>query len=215
MVRVTHEGKPLGGVTVEVRGYGQGNDGRAFFSAVTAANGAVHVMGTKPGNYWLNAELLGITAGLQCFHVAASASTKAKKRLTYEWGDLAPGVRQVAGRLVDSRPGKGGTSFWNLIHRTNVPIGAAKLKLRDALNGTVYSAESDASGHFSFGPLPNGTYVLHIPDGVEPGGRKYEAGDILFELSNTATWNTLLLSRRDAGGGSCGGWSLDVRNTQN
>ncbi len=43
--------------------------------------------------------------------------------------------------------------------------------------------------------------MLHVDGGTEANGRDYESSDLLVALGNTAKWDTLLLSRRDAGGG--------------
>lgn len=214
-VAITHQGKPLPGVSIEIRGFGGEKNDSKIFSGLTASDGKVNVGALLPGVYWLDAEYLGIFAGSQCFHVASGTTGKAKKRLTYEWGDLAPGVRQMEGRLVDSQPGQGGTPLSNLIHRVEVPIVNAKMKLQNPLTASVYTTESDEHGNFSFGQVPTGTYVLHIEGGTVTKGRDYESTDLLVALREKANSDTLLLSRRDAGAGSCGGTYLELRNAPN
>jgi hypothetical protein len=125
IVAITHEGKPLRGVAVHVIGKGVER-----FSGATMADGTVRLVGLEPGEYWLNAEFLGIGAAYECFHVNDRSSLRAKRRLTYEWGDDAPATARIAGRLVDSQVGKGGTPLWNLTHRVDVPISRAELKLQ-------------------------------------------------------------------------------------
>ena len=80
VVRVSHGDKPLQGVSVWV---GQSTEGNAnkLFSGVTAADGTVHVVDLPPGEYWLNAELLGIVAGTECFQVVPRPTRKAKKKV--------------------------------------------------------------------------------------------------------------------------------------
>ncbi|MGH9685442.1 MAG: MSCRAMM family protein [Candidatus Acidiferrales bacterium] len=211
IVKVTHGDMPLPGVSVWVAS----EEGNKLFSGTTASNGTVRVADLPPGEYWLTAELLGVIAGTQCFHISTRTTRKAKKTVSYEWGDLAPATRQIAGRLIDSQPSQGGTPLWNYLHRVNVPISEARLKLHDPLTGAVYSAISDADGHFLFGGIPNGTYVLHIEKGTAPGDRGYDSTDLVIRLSNAANPGTLLLTRRDAGGGSCGGTSLELQSTPN
>jgi hypothetical protein len=212
VVDIAYDGKPLPGVAVEVRGFGGEKNDSKLFSSVTASNGKVNVGELPPGNYWLYTDFLGISAGSQCFHVAPSSSRSAKKRISYEWGGLAPGVRRMAGRLVDSQPGHGGSPIMNLVHRVDVPIAHAKMKLQNPISAAVYSTESDAEGHFTFGQIPPGTYVLHVEGGTVTNGRDYESTDLLVALGDTAKWDTLLLSRREAGGGSCGGTYLELRH---
>jgi hypothetical protein len=215
VVGITHQGKPLPGVSVEVRGFGGEKNESKLFSGLTASKGKVNVGALPPGVYWLDAQYMGIFAGSQCFHVASSRSLKAKKRLNYEWGDLAPGVRHMAGRLIDSQPVQGGSAISNLIHRVEVPIAHARLTLHDPLTASVYTTESAVDGRFSFGQIPPGTYVLHIDGGMVSNGRDYEPTDLLVALGEKAKRNTLLLSRRDAGAGSCGGTDLELRNESN
>jgi Carboxypeptidase regulatory-like domain len=212
VVDIAFAGKPLPGVAVEVRGFGGAKNDSKLFSSVTALNGKVNVGELPPGNYWLYTDFLGISAGSQCFHVAPSSSRSAKKRVDYEWGDLAPGVRRMAGQLVDLQPGHGDSPIMNLIHRVDVPIAHAKMKLQNPVTAAVYTTESDAEGHFTFGQIPPGTYVLHVEGGTVTNGRDYESTDLLVALGDTAKSDTLLLSRREAGGGSCGGTELELRN---
>ena len=204
-VMIKHGGKPLSGVAVQI-----GGEGSEQFSGLTSTDGRVRV-NLSPGLYWLKAELLGISAAYECFHIDQQASKRAKRRLTFDWGDLAPAVRRIAGKLVDSQPGKSGAPLWNLLHRTDVPIVGASLKLQDPVTSSVQSTTSDGTGGFAFDSIPAGIYVLHIEGGMA-GERGYDATDLLIELSPTASRNDLVLARQEAGGGSCGGTSLDLRS---
>jgi hypothetical protein len=213
-VRVTHEGKPLPGVTVQITGNsGEGN--HQSFSGLTNSDGTAHFTNLSAGDYWIQADLLGINAAYECFHINSSASRRAKKSRHYEWGDEPPAVRQAVGRLVDSQPGKGGNPLENLLHRIDVPIVEARLELRQPVMGTVYTTLSDANGHFAFERVPDGVYVLHIEAGETPENRSLDATDLLVRLSDRAKRSTLRLSRREAGGGSCGGTSLEIEDAPN
>jgi hypothetical protein len=213
-VTVTHQDKPLPGVSVQITGNSD-VAGRQSFSELTRADGTAHFASLPPGDYWIQADLLGIETGYECFHINSLASRKAKKTRRYEWGDMAPAFRQAAGRMVDSQPGKGGNPLENLLHRVDVPIAQARLELRRPVVGAVYTTVSDANGHFAFDQAPNGTYVLHIEAGTAPGGRAFDSTDLLIRLIDTAKRGTLLLARREAGGGSCGGTSLEMQDTPN
>jgi len=208
-VRVTHRNKPLPGVSVQITGNSD-VAGHQSFSELTSVDGTAHFANLPQGDYWIKADLLGIDAGYECFHINSLASRKAKKSRRYEWGDEAPGARQAAGRLVDSQPGKGRNPLENLLHRIDVPIAEARLELRQPVTGTVRTTVSDANGHFAFDRVPDGTYVLHIDAGTAPGNRAYDVTDTLVRFSDTAKRTTLLLSRRELGGGSCGGTSLEI-----
>jgi hypothetical protein len=208
VVVVKHQGRPLQGASVKVTDYAAA----VRFSGVTASDGAIHIAGLPPGDYWMDASLLGVNAAYHCFHVAEKTSWKAKRRMTYEWGNYPQATRRVVGKLIDSQPGTGESPLLNLVHRVNVPIRDAKLKLRDPLTGSVYSAVSDENGAFAIEDAKPGIYVLHVEGGTS--GRDYDGTDVLLDLSPSATRDTLILERRDAGGGSCGGTSLRLLDSR-
>jgi Carboxypeptidase regulatory-like domain len=161
LVRVTHDDKPLAGVAVEVT-TNSGESIQQFFG-ISGADGTVRVSGLPPGEYWLKAEMLGVTAGVECFHVGQHATRKAKRTVTYAWGELASAVHSISGRVFESRPGQGDNPFWNAFHRINVAINGVKLRLQQPLTPTVYSTTSDQEGDFAFDQrIPEGIYVLHI-----------------------------------------------------
>lgn len=211
-VRVTHEGKALPGVSVQITGNSEGGSHQSL-SGLTGRDGTAHFANLPPGDYWIQADLLGVSAAYECFHINSSASRKAKKSRSYQWGDDPFAAYQPVGRLVDSQPGKGGNPLENLLHRVDVPMAEAKLELRPPVRGTVYTAVSDANGHFAFERVPDRTYVLHIEAGTAPGNRPFDATDLLVHFSDNAKRGTLLLSRREAAGGSCGGTSLEIADT--
>ena len=93
----------------------------------------------------------------------------------------------------------------NVIHRIDVPISGARMKLQDPLTGKFFNAVSDHNGDFAFDSAPQGIYVLHIDGGTVSEDREYDSTDLLIQLSGTAMPNSLLLMRREVGGGSCGG----------
>jgi len=209
-VKVRHADKPLLGAIVEITGP-QDTGYAKTFSVMTDKDGIARITNLVPGDYWINAGYLDIGAAYHCFHVDERPSRKAKRNLAYDWGELAPSTRRIAGELLDSQPGRGGTPIWNLLHRVDVPIAAAKLTLQNAATRAVYHMTSDANGAFAFDGIPNGTYVLHIDAGKVEPDREYEASDHLISLSSTAKRNSLLLKRREASGGSCGGTSLELQ----
>ncbi len=210
-VKIRHAGKPLPGAAVEITGPQGTSEGKKFI-VTTGKDGIARITDLAPGDYWLNAEYLDIGAAYHCFHVNEKPSRKAQRSLTYDWGDLAPGTRRIAGKLVDSQPGKGGTPLWNVLHRVDVPIADAKLTLQNARTRAVYHTTSDVNGAFAFDGIPNGTYVLHIDAGKVGPDREYEASDQLIALGPSARRDLLLLKRQEASGGSCGGTSLELQD---
>ena len=214
VVKVTHDGKPLSGVTVQVTRTKAEENGTIAFFDMTASDGTVHIANLPAGEYWLDTEFLGFTAGMQCFHIDNRSSRKAKRAVRYGWGELAPSARQIAGKLIDVQP-RGGVTFIEKLRSVAAePIPEASLKLQNALTGTIYHTVSDQEGGFSFPPSPNGTYVLHLDGGTTPGGLHYGDGDILVRLSDTETEKMLLLKRISGVPGGCGApyLSLEFRN---
>ena len=204
-VTFKHDGKPLAGVSVEITGEGQEQ-----FSGLTSTDGKVRLT-LLPGHYWIKAGLLGISAAYECFHINQQSSKSAKRKFTYEWGDLAPATRRIAGKRVDSQPRKDGTPLWNLLHRIDVPITGASLRLQDPISGSAYTTLSDSSGVFVFDLIPPATYVLHVEGGAA-GDRGYDATDVLIELNPKARRDELVMTRREGGGGSCSGSSLELQS---
>jgi hypothetical protein len=204
VVAIRHAGKPLKGVAVHVRGNGK------EFTLFTTSEGDVRIADLPSGLYWLDAQFLGIGAAYECFHVADRPTRKAKRKLTYDWGDEAPATQRIAGRLTASQPNSSGSPLWNALHRVEVPIVGANLRLREPTNGAIYTTTSGNQGDFTFEAIPAGIYVLHI-EGGNAGDRGYDATDQLIELSAQASRSTLLLTRREAGGGSCGGTPLELQ----
>jgi len=203
LVSFRHDDKPLAGVELKITGNGRD------FTLVSSGDGRVHVENLPAGEYWLQAQLLGISAAYQCFHVADRPSSKAKRRLSFGWGDEAPAFKKIAGRLIDSQPSRSSSPLWNILHPVEVPIIGASLKLQDPISGEAYTTISDSQGEFAFDTIPAGTYVLHV-EGGSAAGRDYDATDQLIALSPKATRSSILLKRSTGGGGSCGGTSLEL-----
>lgn len=204
-ITVTHRDRPLSGVNFHITAMGAEQ-----FSGVTEENGTVRIEGLAPGDYWLAGDMLGTGVVYTCFHVASRPSRKAKRKLSYTWGDEAPATAKIAGILFDVHPGKGGTPLWNLIHPVDVPIVGADLKLQDPITHAVYLSSTNPEGKFSFDGTPFGTYVLHIESGAA-GNRAYDVTDQLITFDASATRNWLVFKRRDPSGGSCGGAELELQ----
>ena len=209
-VHVTIEGQPLQGVTVRVTYMEEGKTGDAFLGK-TGTQG-IALVALPAGNYWLETELLGVSAGAECFHVAKNSSWKATRRVTYEWAEMVPATRHLSGRFVDSQPGHGESALLNMLHRVDVPVPGATIRLQDPLTGKVIDTVSNGDGSFKFDSVPEGIYVLHIDSGIAPGGRDFDSADLQIRLSREATRESLLLKHREAGAGSCGGTDLELEN---
>jgi len=197
--------QPISGAVVEIRGNGR------KFSEETDNDGVAQIRDLKAGLYWIKAEVLGTGVAYQCFHVEATPSAKAVRKLQFKWGDDAPAVSTIAGKMSDMQPGKTGKPLFDLLHPVEVGIAGAHLALRDPITHTSYATVSDGSGQFSFDQVPEGTYVLHA-EGGQAGDRTYDVTDLVVALSPSARHGSLLLTRREAAAGSCGGTSLEIRD---
>jgi hypothetical protein len=208
-----HQDKPLPGVRVLITSNSEAAQHQSF-SGFTGPDEIAQFANLPSGDYWIEASLLGIDAGYECFHITASPSRKSKNSRRYEWGDMAPAFRKAAGPLVYSKPGTGGSPLDNLLRRVKVPIAEAKLEIRQPISGTCYDSVSGENGYFTFEEIPDGIYVLHIEVGPSASAEPYST-DVLIQLGQTARAGPLLLVRRDAGAGSCGGISLEIESRPN
>lgn len=193
VVAVKHEGTALPGVHIEVTRGRRSLDKQIIKSSLTGPDGLARITALSPGRYWLSVGMLGIGAAYHCFHVDDKPSRRAKRRLEYEWGYGAPLIRGASGRLVDTQPGNSDNPLWNALHPVDVPISSATLRLSNARTGQVLRTTSDERGGFAFGPLPDGTYVLHCEGGTT--GRPYEPTDVVLKISSTARTATVTLKR--------------------
>lgn len=208
VVRVSRDNRPFVGVTVRLT-RSDGTRIIEILSQETDANGLVRISKLPPGDYWLDAQLLDISAGMRCFHVAPRSSRKSKSQINFEWGDEAPAAREAAGKLVHLQAGQGKTPIWNLTHPVYVPLTGSRLSLRTPGSSVTYNTTSDSDGHFTFGKIPDGLYVLRVEGGTAAGGRSIEPANLLFRVSSSADKQTLFVDEADAFGGMCGGWSIE------
>lgn len=207
VVIVRHEGKPLPGATIQIARADAENADK-LFSGTTAADGTVRVERLPSGSYLLSAQLLGIFANSECFHVGKTSSKGAKKEISFKWGNEPPEAREATGKLVHSQAAYDRSPQWNA-HRVYIPIPKAMLSLRAVQSAAFYHARSDKDGHFTFGEIPEGIYVLRVEGaGIEPT-------NLLFRVSHTAEKKTLFVDDADPIGGGCGGWYLEPDYTQN
>ena len=83
-VKIRHADKPLPGATVEITGP-QDISGAKTFAVTTNKDGIARITNLAPGDYWLDAEYLGVGAAYHCFHVKERQSRNAKHNLAYDW----------------------------------------------------------------------------------------------------------------------------------
>lgn len=199
-IQVVHQGSRLSGVSVRITR--SGPDDKAVFTGETGVNGTLVLPRLIPGVYWLNAEYLGISAALHCFHVRPQPSPGAKRKLKYKWGEWPTSTLRIAGELIDLQPGAGVGATLNRDYRIAVPIVGAELVLQNPRTGSVMRTDSAEDGTFAFGDAQEGVYVLRISGGST--GRSYEPTSMLIKRARTALFDRLRLERAD----DCGAPSL-------
>lgn len=193
-ISVKHAGKPLPGVHVRITG-------AASVEAVTSSDGKATFAALLPGNYWLTADFLGTGVAYQCFHIAQHSDRRGKGILKYQWGDDATNTRQIAGSILDVQHGRGGTPLWNSSHYVEVPVATAALSLQNVRTGEILKTTSGVDGSFTFGPVPKGTYVLHVHGGTT--AQPIEPTDFAIAVNPNSRNAHLTLTRSDGWG--CGG----------
>ncbi len=205
---VTHEKKPLGGVTIEVYTSDQNGESVLLLSGKSKADGTFVVADLRPGDYWLGVTLLGVhAAGPDCFYVTNRPSRKAKRALTYSWGDTPLVVSRLAGELTERRAGTEGTSAGNHDNPVSMPIPRARLTLQNATSGASYTTTSTENGGFAFDSVPSGTYVLQVEYENEPTNDP-RRDHVVVEINPKASGSALAFTRmQSTEGGTYLGWS--------
>lgn len=208
VVSVTHDKKPLGGVTIDVYRSDQNGESALLLSGKSKADGTFVVADLRPGGYWLGVTLLGVqAAGPDCFQVTKRPPKKAKRALTYSWGDNPLVVSQLAGKLTERQPGTGGTPAWNHEHLVSLPIPRARLTLRNATSGASYTTTSTEDGGFAFDSVPSGIYVLQVEYENEPNTDP-RRDHVVVEISPKAGGTSISFTRmQSTEGGTNLGWS--------
>jgi hypothetical protein len=204
LVRITHDGKPLPGVEIEVERDKRTGDNPIVFRGTTGTDGTIRVK-LSAGKYFIDGTYLGVSIGAGVgdrIRVSTWSSRKAENQLEYSWGDEATAARRVAGQLNVSGPGHTGDRARDNIFRADYPIDHGKLRLDGPSNPDPRETTTDDQGHFSFGALPPGTYVVHVSAGKLPDGFEYTARDLVMRVDPAANASafTLIL-----GGAICGG----------
>ena len=139
------DGSPIAGATV----YASPETGRSPASVDTGADGAFTLL-VNPGTFRLNVNPLN---GL----VLSSVS----EPITIGVGDVVMGV--------DIRMARGATISGTVTYSTGGPAAGAYVSVRDpAHTGTINATSADASGHYTLGSVPTGTYAIGFGFGDVP-----------------------------------------------
>ena len=190
-VNVTHSGKPIAGIGIEIVHQAEG--ARAVFTAVTDEHGAVQVAGLMAGTYYLTASHLGFEAGREWIEVVSRADAKTVRHFDFQWANDAWETRSVAGLLVGMVPGETGNKIMDLARPKETVYPGVAVLLKSAFSDTEYPTLSDSTGSFVIGPLPDGIYVLTIAGGMTSVNGVAEETKHVLDLRQTAARNSLRL----------------------
>jgi hypothetical protein len=204
LVRITYGNKPLPGAEITIQRIKKKDVDLNFFHGTTGIDGTVRV-NLPAGQYIVGGSYLGIRFGFadaSCFHISTWSSRKAQKQLESSWGDDADSARQVAGQLNTSGPARTGNRGYDITHRVDYPIKQAKLTMDGPSIAEPHKTTTDDTGHFTFGALPPGVYVVHLIRGKGSDGFEYQGEDIAMRVDPAAEASELKVA---FGGAICGG----------
>ena len=190
-VKVTHLGKAIAGIGVEIIPQAEGSS--PVFSAVTDKNGAVQITGLMVGKYYLIASHLGFEAGREWIEVVSEADAKTVQRFDFQWADDAWQTRSVAGSLGGMIPGDTGNKITDLARPRETAYPGVAVILKSAFSDAEYHTSSDSTGSFVMGPAPDGIYVLTIAGGMTSVNGVAEETTHVLDLRQTVPQTSLRL----------------------
>jgi hypothetical protein len=203
LVRITYGNKPLPGAKITIQRVKKKDVDLDFFHGTTGVDGTVRVK-LPAGQYVVGGSYLGTHFGFDdasCFHISSWPSHKARKQLESSWGDDADSAREIAGQLNISGPARTGNGGYDITRRVDYPIRQAKLTMDGPSIAEPHKTTTDDAGHFSFGGLPPGVYVVHLIPGKGPDGFEYQVQNLAMRVDPAAEASGLKVS---FGGAICG-----------
>jgi hypothetical protein len=190
-VKVTHSGKPIAGISVEIVAQAEGGD--PVFTAVTDDNGTVQLTGLMVGRYYLIASHLGFEAGRVWIEVVNRANAKTVQRFDFQWADDAWQTRSVAGSLGGMIPGDTGNKIMDLARPKETVYPGVAVVLKSAFSDAEYHTSSDSTGSFVMGQAPDGIYVLTVAGGMTSVNGVAEETTHVLDLRQTVPRTSLRL----------------------
>jgi len=194
-VGVTHRGKPVAGVKVEVVPEGSVE---ATFVGITDEQGTVVVEKLLVGKYFLTASFEDFEAGKDLIDVVAVPDARTKKHLDFQWADWSYETRRVAGTLTGLIPGDTGSKLMDIVHPKETVYPGASLTLKDAFSKNEYRTVSDSTGSF-FIDVPDGLYILTIAGGMKSVTGIADTTKHVIDVTHTASRDSLPLRLADTG----------------
>lgn len=195
-VVVTHRGKPIAGIEVQVV---PEKSTEPVFSSTTDAHGTVSIKGLMVGRYHLTASHEDFDAGREWIEVIKIPDTETKRRFDFQWEDDSYQTRQVAGTLKGLVPGDTGNKLMDIVHPTETIFPGVEVTLKNAFSGDQYRTVTDSTGAFIIADVPEGVYILTIAGGMKSVAGIAEVTKHLIDVMRVAEKTSLPLRLRDTG----------------
>ncbi len=170
-VHITHRNKSISGIRVVISS--KEDDERTAFEGMTDGHGLINVSGLPSGEYFLTASHLGFEAGREWIEIVDSTNVdmKTAHHFEFEWAHWSVETNRIAGVLRGFVPGSTGNRLLDIARPASVTYPGVGITLSAAFSDETYTAVSDSSGEFFFGPVKPGIYLLTIA-----GGEKFVSG---------------------------------------
>ena len=195
-VVVTHRGKPIAGINVQVV---PEKSTEPVFSSITDVHGTVLIDGLMVGRYHLTASHDDFDAGKEWIEVVAVPDAKTKRRFDFQWADWSYQSREVAGTLTGLVPGNTGKPLMDIAQPREVLFPGVDITLKNAFSNDEYKTVSDSTGAFRIANVPDGVYILTIAGGMKSiTGIADVTRGVLDVIGTTAT-ASLALKLKDTG----------------
>ena len=195
-VVVTHRGKPMAGIKVQVV---PEKSTEPVFSSTTDVHGTVLIEGLMVGRYHLTASHEDFDAGKEWIDVVAVPDAKARRRFDFQWADWSYQSREVAGTLTGLVPGTTGKPLMDIAHPRETFFPGVDITLKNASSNDEYRTVSDSTGAFRIADVPEGVYILTIAGGMKSITGVADVTREVLDVTRNTTTASLLLKLKDAG----------------
>ena|ERR1051326_46387 len=195
-VVVTHQGKPIAGIEIEVVPE-KGTE--AVFTGVTDESGTILIERLATGHYNLTASHDGFEAGKEWIDVVDAHKGKPVRRFAFEWSEGSYQVRQVAGSLTGLIPGNTGNKLMDIVHPIQTVYSGVDITLKNAFSEEEYRTVSDSAGAFFFDGVADGIYILTIAGGMKSISGTADITRHVIDVTHTANRAALPLQLQDSG----------------
>jgi len=195
-VVVTHRGKPMAGIEVQVV---PERSTEPVFSDTTDMHGTVLIKGLMVGHYYLTASLEDFGAGKEWIEVVAVPNAKTKRRFDFKWADWSYQTREFAGTLTGLVPGNTGKPVMDIVHPRETAFPGVDITLKNAFSSDEYRTVSDSSGTFLIPEVPEGVYILIVAGGMKSLTGIADVTRQVLDVTHTTTTASLPLKLKDTG----------------